>query len=373
MQRRLFHQPQVRNYVPRANFNLSDQAETPANISYFTPEPEVEEKIDFIKYIEEKISFIKGTEERIKFIKDIEEKIRIFEKFEAKDTGLMIPVQDHDRSTVPVLLKVAGKAKTLDVSQEQEPDQETIDMLAKIGHPSWKEFRKEILFINSCTRDSDKAPLFPKQNSTTMPPREASHSPQETRGGDFRGSCTIFDPTQPADTSRDGKRVYIYEEAKDHENSGESLADPLHQSHGADDAQEPKNHTFFRFPLGEGNVFQIVPESEAELLPPEDVRSFLGLKDRDLDVAKQVTSAIGILDSTGPEQDDIQLDNFGRLDDLARDLEAIGGGNETGEQEIRDDDEKDPEMEDVNSNPVGVTYTESCITGISWDYSALFP
>jgi hypothetical protein len=166
---------------------------------------------------------------------------------------------------------------------------------------------------------------------------------------------------------------YIWEESKDDENSGESFADPLHQSHGADGAQKPKDHSFFRFPLGEGNVFQIVPESEAQLLPPEDVRSFLGPKDRNLDVAEQVTSAIGILDSTGPEQDDMQLDHSGRLDDLARDLEAIGGENETGEQEIRDRDEEDQEMEDVNSNPVGVTYTESCMTGISWDYSALFP
>jgi hypothetical protein len=69
----------------------------------------------------------------------------------------------------------------------------------------------------------------------------------------------------------------------------------------------------------------------------------------------------------------MKVDHFGRLDDLARDLEAIGGENETGEQEIRDQDEEDQEMEDVSSNPVGVTYTESCMTGSSWDYSALFP
>ena len=67
------------------------------------------------------------------------------------------------------------------------------------------------------------------------------------------------------------------------------------------------------------------------------------------------------------------LDLPASLDNLARDLEALGGGDETGGQDITDHDEEDKEKEDMSSNPLGVTYTESCITGISLDYSALFP
>jgi hypothetical protein len=60
------------------------------------------------------------------------------------------------------------------------------------------------------------------------------------------------------------------------------------------------------------------------------------------------------------------------LGDLARDLEEIGGGNERCEQDIGDHDAEDQEMEDVSSHPIGVMYTKSCMTGIIWDYSALF-
>jgi hypothetical protein len=56
-------------------------------------------------------------------------------------------------------------------------------------------------------------------------------------------------PTQPADTSRDDSRLYVYKELNDHENSGKSFADPLHQSDGTGDAQEPKKHHFFGFPV----------------------------------------------------------------------------------------------------------------------------
>jgi hypothetical protein len=112
--------------------------------------------------------------EKIRKVKKIQEEV------EATDTCLMVPIHAHDSSTMPLLLKVDGKIRTLDVSKEHEPDQETIDILVKIGCPSWKEFRKRILFMTRCTQDTNKAPLFPKQNSTTMPPREASHSPQET-------------------------------------------------------------------------------------------------------------------------------------------------------------------------------------------------
>jgi hypothetical protein len=145
--------------------------------------------------------------------------------------------------------------------------------------------------MTRCNQDTRKAPLFPKQNSTTMLLREVLHSLLDTGGGDYQEPFTTLNTTQL--TTNCSKR-YVWEEAKGDENSGESFADPLYQSHGADDAQKAKDHSFFRLPLGEGNVFQIVPESKAQLLPLEDVRSFLSLKDRNLDVAEQVTSAIGI-------------------------------------------------------------------------------
>lgn len=209
-----------------------------------------------------------------------------------------------------------------------------------------------------------------------MPTRAASHSPGATGGGDCQKQFTTLDTTKSTKNRipPEAKSTrYVWKKSKDDENPGESFADPLLQSHAIDDAQKPKDLSFFRFPLGEGNVFQIVPESDAVLVPPEDVRRFLGLKDRNLDVAEQVTSAIGILDSARLEQDYMQLDHSARLDDLACDLEVIGGENETGKQDIRDHDEEDQEMEDVSSNPFGATYTESCMTSISWDYSALFP
>lgn len=212
--------------------------------------------------------------------------------------------------------------------------------------------------MTRCTQDSDKPPLFPKQDSTTTQSREAPHSPKATGKGYH----------QEKSSTR-----YFWAPSKDDENPDESLADPLQQSPGADDAQKPKDHSFFRFPLEEGNVFRLIPESEAQLVPPEDVSRFLGLQDRNLDVAEQVTSAIEILDSTGPEQNLMQLDLPASLGNLARDLEALGGEDETGGQDITDHDEEDKEREDMSSNPLGVTYTESCITGISWDYSALFP
>jgi len=365
MQRRSGHQLRVRNYLPHSILYLSDQAETATNNSYFILEPEESE----VKEISTKIAEEMERKEKMEKIKEI------LEDVEARDNCIMIPVQAHDNSTMPFLLKVNGETKFLDASQEDEPDQETMDMIAKLGPSSWKEFREAIFLTAGFTQVTDIPPLFPKQDSKTIPPREASHSPEAT-GGDCQEQFTTSDTTKST-TNRippKGKEtLYVWKSSKEGENPGESFADPLQQSHGADDAQKPKDHSFFRFPLREGNVFQIIPESDAELVPPEDVGHFLGLQDRNLNVTKQVTSAIGILNSTAPEQDHLQLDHSARLDDLALDLEAIAGEHETGEQDIGDHDEEDQEMEDVSSNPVGVTYTESCMTGISWDYSALFP
>jgi hypothetical protein len=109
MQRRSGHQPQVRNYFPRAKFYLSDQAETPPSISYFTPEPEVKE---IIKKIEEKM----WMKERIEKVK------KILEEMDAKDNFLKVPFHAHDNSTMLVLLKAAGEIRILDASQGHEPD-----------------------------------------------------------------------------------------------------------------------------------------------------------------------------------------------------------------------------------------------------------
>jgi hypothetical protein len=310
--------------------------------------------------------------ERTERTKLIEE---MLEKLEDQDICVMVPIQSNDSSAVPVLLKADGKIKFLDASQEHEPDQETIDMVIKMGIPSWKKFRKRVLFTTRCTQETSKAPLFPTQKSTAMPPRTASYWVQVIER-DYLEQFTAWDITESTTNCnpKEAKSTrYVWRRSKDDENPEESFADPLNQSHEADNAQRPKDHSFFRFPLEDGNVFQLVPESDAELVPPQDVRHFLGLKDRNLDVAEQVTSAIGILDSTGPEQDYMQLDQSAGLDNLARDLEVIGGGSETSKQDNGDHNEEDQEMEDVSNNPVGVTYTESCITGISWDYSALFP
>ncbi|KAN0106844.1 hypothetical protein V8E51_009720 [Hyaloscypha variabilis] len=355
------HKLRVRNYFPLTKIYLSDQAETLINASYLE-KSEVEEIV--IKIAEER------KRKKMKPIKEI------LEDVEVRDSCVIFPIQAHDNSTMPLLLKVDGETKILDASQEDEPDQGTMDMIAKFGHSSWKSFRKAILLTTRCTQDTKKPPLFPKQVSTIMPPHEASHSPEATGGGDCQEQFTTLDTTKLTTNRIPPKAevtLYVWKSSKDGENPAESFADPLHQNHGTDDAQKPKDHSFFRFPLGEGNVFQIIPESDAQLVPPEDVGCFIGLQDRNLDVAEQVTSAIGILNSTAPEQDHLQLDHSARLDDLALDLEAIGGEHETGEQDIGDHDEEDQEMEDVSSNPVGVTYTESCMTGISWDYSALFP
>jgi hypothetical protein len=301
------------------------------------------------------------------------------EKLEAQDSGIFLPIQAPDVSTIPALLKVDGKTRFVDVSREDEPDQEILDMLAKIGDlstPSWKEFRKRILFMTRCSQDSKKPPLFPKQDSTTTQSREAPHSPKATGKGCRREKITTSGNSASAKSFMSlaaGRTRYFWAPSKDDENPDELLADPLQQSPGADDAQKPKDHSFFRFPLEEGNVFQLIPESEAQLVPLEDVSRFLGLQDRNLDVAEQVTPAIEILDWTGPEQDLMELDLLASLDNLARDLEALGGEDETGGQDITDHDEEDKEREDMSSNPLGVTYTESCMTGISWDYSALFP
>lgn len=59
----------------------------------------------------------------------------ILEKFEAQDSGILAPIHANDISTMPVLVKVDGKMKSIDASREDEPDQETMDMLAKWGAP----------------------------------------------------------------------------------------------------------------------------------------------------------------------------------------------------------------------------------------------
>jgi len=83
--------------------------------------------------------------------------------------------------------------------------------------------------------------------------------------------------------------------------------------------------------------------------------------------------------STGPVQEaDILLEHTGRSNNLARDLQAMNIRDE--EEEVtrakeREEDnsgKEDYEMEDAKSNLFGVTYTESVITGISWNYSAPF-
>ncbi len=116
--------------------------------------------------------------------KVIKEKIKVKEilaEMEAQENCLIGPIEDHDKSTILLLLKVDGEINILDASQEDEPDQETIDMLAKLGCPSWKDFRKEMLFMTRWSQDIDKH-LFPKQSSSTIPPHEASHSPEASGG-----------------------------------------------------------------------------------------------------------------------------------------------------------------------------------------------
>lgn len=49
------HQLQVRNYVPHSKLYLSDQVETPTNISYSTPEPEQSESEKVIQRMREKL------------------------------------------------------------------------------------------------------------------------------------------------------------------------------------------------------------------------------------------------------------------------------------------------------------------------------
>jgi hypothetical protein len=376
MQRRPGHQPQVRKVFPPSKHYLINPTEI-GNTAYFIHKPVALEVEEVIKKIAEEMK--EETWEAIKKKEKLKWVKGHLEKLEAQDSGIVVPIQAPEVSTMPVLLKVDGKIKFVDASREDEPDQEIVDMLAKMGDPStpsWKEFRKRILFMTRCTQDSDKPPLFPKQDSTTTQSREAPHSPKATGKGYRQEKFTASGNSQSTKSfmslAAEGTR-YFWAPSKDDENPDESLADPLQQISGADDAQKPKDHSFFRFPLEEGNVFQLIPESEAQLVPPEDVSRFLGLQDRNLDVAEHVTSAIEILDSTGPEQNLMQLDLLASLDNFAHDLEALGGEDETGGQDIMDHDEEDKEREDMSSNPLGVTYTESCITGISWDYSALFP
>jgi hypothetical protein len=61
------------------------------------------------------------------------------------------------------------------------------------------------------------------------------------------------------------------------------------------------------------------------------------------------------LNSTALEQDDIQLDHYGALENLARDIEAIGGEDEASDQESGVHRVGNKAMEDVQSKPLGVT------------------
>ena len=248
----------------------------------------------------------------------------------------------HDDTTIPI------------VFTNPPPTSEKGDWGGKFGFSSLEEFRS---FVSS------KPPLFPEQNTTIgSPGGETQLSERVQRGNPNSSKTYIFSPDQ------------------DRENSRETLGDPLLESDGTSDTQSSKQHTFFRSRhmvrgVGGGTIFQVIPESEAQLLKPEAVRSFLGLEDRSHDVAEQLTTAIGILNSplSGPEEIDAQLDHPGRSDNLARDLKALERGNEPDDQRKEAPSEQDQEMEDLKSNPIGVTYTESCISGISWNYSALFP
>lgn len=59
---------------------------------------------------------------------------KILEDVEARDRCIMVPIQAHENSRMPFLLKVDGETKFLDASQEDEPDQKKMDMIAKWGH-----------------------------------------------------------------------------------------------------------------------------------------------------------------------------------------------------------------------------------------------